>query len=134
MVKILVIEDEKDIRQLLIFTLQYAGFNVISGIDGEEAVHLAGEEMPDAILMDVQMPRLNGYDACEMIKANPKTAHIPIMFLSAKGQDSDIARGFEAGACEYLMKPFTPTDLIERVRLTLKEKGILRKLNECNCS
>ncbi|MCD6475429.1 MAG: response regulator [Anaerolineaceae bacterium] len=124
MVKILVIEDEKDIRHLLIYTLQYAGFNVISGRDGEEAVRLADEEIPDIILMDVRMPRLDGYEACKMIKANEKTAHIPVMFLSAKGQDTEIDKGFEAGASDYLLKPFTPTELIERVKLTLKENKI----------
>ena len=128
MIKILIVEDEKDIRQLLIFTLQYGGFNVISGRDGEDAVRLAGEEMPDVILLDVQMPQLNGYEACEMIKENQKTTHIPVMFLSAKGQDSEIARGFEAGACEYLLKPFTPTDLIERVKLVLKENSISQEI------
>ena len=124
MVKILVIEDEKDIRHLLIYTLQYAGFNVISGRDGEEAVRLADEEIPDIILMDVRMPRLDGYEACKMIKANEKTVHIPVMFLSAKGQDTEIDKGFEAGASDYLLKPFTPTELIERVKLTLKENKI----------
>lgn len=124
MVKILIIEDEKDIRQLLIFTLQYAGFNVISGNDGEEAIRIANEEMPDLILMDVQMPRLDGFEACKMIKTNVKTAHIPVMFLSAKGQDSEITKGFEVGASDYLLKPFTPTDLIERVRITLKENQV----------
>lgn len=121
MVKILVIEDEKDIRQLLIFTLQYAGFDVLTGRDGKDAVRLADEEKPDVILMDVRMPRLNGYEACKMIKANEKTAHIPVIFLSAMGQDTEIDKGFEAGASDYLLKPFTPTELIERVKLTLKE-------------
>ncbi|MCD4751539.1 MAG: response regulator [Anaerolineaceae bacterium] len=124
MVKILVIEDEKDIRQLLIYTLQYAGFTVISGRDGDEAVRLADEEMPDVILMDVRMPCLDGYEACKMIKANEKTAHIPVMFLSAKGQDTEIDKGFKAGASDYLLKPFTPTELIERVKLTLEENSI----------
>ena len=129
MVKILIIEDEKDIRQLLIYTLQYAGFTVIAGRDGEDAVRLAEEEMPDVILMDVRMPRLDGYEACKLIKTNEKTAHIPVVFLSAKGQDTEIDKGFEVGASDYLLKPFTPTELIERVKLILKESGISQEID-----
>jgi len=129
MVKILIIEDEKDIRQLLIYTLQYAGFTVTAGRDGEDAVRLAEEEMPDVILMDVRMPRLDGYEACKLIKTNEKTAHIPVVFLSAKGQDTEIDKGFEAGASDYLLKPFTPTELIERVKLILKESGISQEID-----
>lgn len=121
MAKILIIEDEKDIRQLITFTLQYAGYEVVSGKDGQEAVELVQKEMPDLILMDVRMPRLDGYEACRIIKADETTKHIPVAFLSAKGQDAEIEKGFEAGASEYLLKPFTPTELIERVKSLLAE-------------
>ena len=124
MSKILIVEDEKDIRQLITFTLQYAGFTVVAGKDGQEAVELVEKEMPDMILMDVRMPRLDGYGACKVIKSNEKTAHIPIVFLSAKGQDGEIGKGFEVGASDYLLKPFTPTELIERVKAILKEAGV----------
>lgn len=124
MAKILIVEDEKDIRQLITFTLQYAGFTVVAGKDGQEAVDLVEKEMPELILMDVRMPRLDGYSACEVIKSNQKTAHIPIVFLSAKGQDGEIRKGFEVGASDYLLKPFTPTELIERVKSILEEAGI----------
>lgn len=119
MAKILIIEDEKDIRQLITFTLQYAGYQVVAGKDGQEAVELVKQEMPDLILMDVRMPRLDGYGACRIIKADEATKHIPVAFLSAKGQDSEIEKGFEVGANEYLLKPFTPTELIDRVKTLL---------------
>ncbi|MBN2048348.1 MAG: response regulator [Anaerolineaceae bacterium] len=115
MAKILIVEDEKDIRQLITFTLQYAGHVVVAGKDGNEAVSLAKQELPDLILMDVRMPRLDGYEACELIKADDATKEIPIIFLSAKGQDTEIERGFAVGASDYLLKPFTPTELISRV-------------------
>ena len=124
MAKILVVEDEKDIRQLITFTLQYANFTVIAGKDGQEAVDLSAKEIPDMILMDVRMPRLDGYAACKKIKENKETAHIPVVFLSAKGQDGEIGKGFEVGASDYLLKPFTPTELIERVKSILKEAGV----------
>ena len=119
MAKILIIEDEKDIRQLITFTLQYAGYQVVAGKDGQEAVDLVQQEMPDLILMDVRMPRLDGYAACRIIKADEKTKHIPVAFLSAKGQDAEIEKGFEVGASEYLLKPFTHTELIDRVKTLL---------------
>ncbi|MFZ6020540.1 MAG: response regulator transcription factor [Chloroflexota bacterium] len=115
MAKILVAEDEKDIRDLLTFTLQYAGHTVITVTNGEEAWQAAPSVLPDLILMDVRMPRMTGYEACERIKADPQTAHIPVVFLSAKGQEAEIQQGLQAGASEYLLKPFAPDELTRRV-------------------
>jgi CheY-like chemotaxis protein len=115
MAKILVAEDEKDIRDLLSFTLQFAGHTVITVTNGEEAWQAAPSVMPDLILMDVRMPRMTGYEACQRIKADPQTAHIPVVFLSAKGQEAEIQQGLQAGASEYLLKPFAPDDLTRRV-------------------
>ena len=98
MAKILIAEDEPDIRDLITFTLGFAGYEVIAANNGEEAVRLALEEVPDLILLDVRMPRMTGYEACSQIKADPKTEHIPIIFLSAKGQESEIQAGMQAGA------------------------------------
>lgn len=119
MAKILIIEDEKDIRQLITFTLQYAGYQVVAGKDGEEALELVRKEKPDLVLMDVRMPKMDGYAACRIIKADKDTKHIPVAFLSAKGQDAEIEKGFEVGASDYLLKPFTPTELIDRVKSML---------------
>ncbi|HAD07289.1 MAG TPA: two-component system response regulator [Anaerolineaceae bacterium] len=115
MAKILVAEDEKDIRDLLSFTLQFAGHTVITVSNGEEAWQAAPSVMPDLILMDVRMPRMTGYEACQRIKADPQTAHIPVVFLSAKGQEAEIQQGLQAGASEYLLKPFAPDELTRRV-------------------
>ena len=115
MAKILIAEDERDIRDLVAFTLRFAGHEVVAVGNGEEAVEAARKEMPDLILMDVRMPRMTGYEACEHMKADPTLKDIPVVFLSAKGQDSEIRTGLNAGAAEYLLKPFAPAELTQRV-------------------
>ncbi|MEE4195919.1 MAG: response regulator [Anaerolineae bacterium] len=119
MPKILVVEDETDIRQLVFFTLQFAGFEVVQGKNGEEAILLAKQELPDLILMDVRMPKMDGFTAATQIKADPVTADIPIIFLSAKGQDVEIEQGMNVGAEDYLLKPFNPPELVDRIKSTL---------------
>lgn len=116
MSKILIAEDEQDIRDLIEFTLKYVGHEVYSVSNGEEACQEAKKTMPDLILLDVRMPVMSGYIACEIIKNDPQTKHIPIVFLSAKGQDSEIKAGLQAGAVDYLLKPFTPGDLNRRLK------------------
>jgi DNA-binding response OmpR family regulator len=123
MAKILIAEDEPDIRELVAFTLRFGGYEVVAASNGEDAVHTASREHPDLILMDVRMPRLTGYDACRMMKASAELKDIPVVFLSAKGQDSEIQSGLEAGAEEYLLKPFSPDQLTERVRAILAKFG-----------
>jgi len=123
MAKILIAEDEPDIRELVAFTLRFGGYEVVAATNGEDAVHTASREHPDLILMDVRMPRLTGYDACRIMKASVDLKDIPVVFLSAKGQDSEIQSGLEAGAEEYLLKPFSPNQLTERVRAILAKFG-----------
>lgn len=123
MTKILVAEDERDIRDLISFTLQFAGFEVVSASNGADAVVLAEEELPDLILMDVRMPRMTGYQACEALKKQPATAAIPVIFLSAKGQESEIQEGLGVGAVRYILKPFAPDDLTHQVEQVLVELG-----------
>jgi two-component system alkaline phosphatase synthesis response regulator PhoP len=123
MKKILIAEDERDIRDLVSFTLQFAGYQVVAAADGQEAVELAIREQPDMILMDVRMPRLSGYEACKRIKAEPSLVDVPVVFLSAKGQDSEIRLGLEAGAQEYVVKPFAPAELVEKVKSLLAKYG-----------
>jgi CheY-like chemotaxis protein len=115
MAKILIAEDERDIRDLVAFTLRFAGHEVVAVGNGEEAVEAARKEMPDLILMDVRMPRMTGYEACEHMKADDQLKDIPVVFLSAKGQESEIQTGLSAGAAEYLLKPFAPAELTQRV-------------------
>ncbi|NDJ54935.1 MAG: response regulator [Chloroflexi bacterium] len=123
MAKILIAEDEPDIRELVMFTLQsFGGHEVVSTQNGEEALHKAPEVMPDLILMDVRMPRMTGYEACVAMKQNPKISHIPVVFLSAKGQDEEVSQGLSAGAVAYILKPFEPAILVEKVAEILAEQ------------
>ena len=119
MARILIAEDEPDIRELVAFTLRFAGHEVVATANGEEAVQQAGQMIPDIILMDVRMPRMTGYDACRIMKADPILKDIPVVFLSAKGQDSEIQTGMAVGAEDYLLKPFAPDQLTERVKTIL---------------
>lgn len=121
--KIMISEDESDLRDLITFTLRFANFEVVAASNGEEAVTLARQEFPDLILMDVRMPHMTGYEACTAIKADPKLKNIPIIFLSAKGQDSEIQAGLQAGALEYLLKPITPDQLSARIHAVLARYG-----------
>jgi DNA-binding response OmpR family regulator len=121
MTKILIAEDERDIRELITFTLQFAGYQVITTTNGEEAVEAARKEIPDLILLDVRMPKMTGYEACKMIKAEANLEQVPVAFLSAKGQDGEIQEGLEAGAVEYILKPFAPDHLTTRVKAILDQ-------------
>lgn len=121
MARILIAEDERDIRDLIAFTLRFAGHEVIPTANGEEAYNTALREIPDLILLDVRMPRMTGYEACQRIKAEASTQHIPVVFLSAKGQESEVRTGYEAGASEYILKPFSPDQLTERIRMILAQ-------------
>jgi CheY-like chemotaxis protein len=123
MAKILIAEDERDIRDLVAFTLRFAGHEVFAAMNGEEAVELAPRVKPDLVLMDVRMPRMTGYEACRALKADPVLKHIPVIFLSAKGQESEIQQGLDAGAEEYLLKPFAPDQLTDRVKDILVKFG-----------
>lgn len=116
MPRILIAEDEKDIRELIAFTLRFAGFDVLLATNGMEAVEVAEAERPDLVILDVRMPKMSGYEACRRLKENSQTAALPVVFLSAKGQDSEVQQGLESGAEEYILKPFAPDELIQQVR------------------
>ena len=121
MAKILIAEDERDIRDLVTFTLRFAGHDVVPTANGEEAYHKALEVIPDLILMDVRMPRMTGYEACKLMKQEESIKHIPVVFLSAKGQESEVQTGIDVGATEYILKPFSPDQLTERVKQLLNK-------------
>jgi len=124
MAKILIAEDERDIRELITFTLTFAGHEIVQANNGAEAVEIAQQAMPDLIMMDVRMPRMTGYEACRAIKQIESIKHIPVVFLSAKGQDDEVSDGLDAGAIEYIMKPFSPTELAEKIAILLKKIGV----------
>lgn len=123
MTRILVAEDERDIRELIAFTLRFAGFDVMLATNGAEAVEMAEASPPDLIILDVRMPKMSGYEACRRLKENPRTSAVPVVFLSAKGQESEIQQGLASGADEYILKPFAPDELIQQVRDILNRAG-----------
>lgn len=120
--KVLVAEDDPDIRNLIVFSLQYAGFHVIEAINGVEALTMAQAENPDVVLLDVRMPKMSGYEVCEELKSQAPTQSIPVVFLSARGQEAEIKYGLELGAEEYIIKPFAPDELQRRVTAILERK------------
>ena len=121
--KVLVAEDVADIRDLICHSLRYAGYAVVEAIDGHEAVEKAETEQPDLILLDVRMPNMDGYEACTLLKGMASTRDIPVIFLSARGQESEIKRGLALGAEEYILKPFAPDELYRRVGRILTRLG-----------
>lgn len=123
MIRILIAEDERDIRDLITFTLRFAGYEVIPTVNGEDALQKAKAELPDLIMMDVRMPKMTGYEACKNMKEDERLKNTPVVFLSAKGQESEVQTGLEAGAVEYILKPFSPDQLTERVRILLQKYG-----------
>lgn len=123
MAKILIAEDDQDIRELVTITLQFNGHEVVSAVDGAQAVEKAESESFDLILMDVRMPRMTGYEACRRLREMESTREIPIIFLSAKGQEAEIQAGLQAGATQYILKPFAPDVLANRIDSVLAETG-----------
>jgi CheY-like chemotaxis protein len=118
---ILVAEDEKDIRELIAFTLRFGGFEVEEAANGIEAVEKARKLHPDLIILDVRMPKKTGYEACQELKEADETKDIPIVFLSAKGQKAEIKEGMKLGAVDYIIKPFEAELLPEQMAEILKE-------------
>jgi len=117
--KVLVVDDEVNITQILEFSIGAEGFEVISAQNGEEAIEKARREQPDLIILDIMMPKIDGYEACRILKANPLTKNIPVVLLTAKGRDIDKRLGMEVGATDYIVKPFSPNKLVERIHQLL---------------
>ena len=113
--KILVVDDEVYILHILDFSLGAEGFDVITANNGELAVAKAKQERPNLIVLDIMMPVLDGYETLKRLKADPDTKDIPVILLTAKGRDVDKRLGFEVGATDYIVKPFSPSRLIERI-------------------
>jgi CheY-like chemotaxis protein len=115
--KIVVADDEPDVLFMTAFSLRtVGGFEVIEARNGLEAVEKAQQVHPDLIVLDIKMPRMNGYEACRKLKEIPELRDVPVIFLSAKGQRQEIEEGLSAGASDYILKPFAPEELISKVR------------------
>ena len=117
---VLVADDDPDILDLVEFRLEQPGYEIVTAKDGEEALELARGRLPAACVLDVMMPKLNGFEVVQAMREDPPTRDIPVLFLTATVQDRDVARGFEVGGDDYLRKPFNPQELQARVAALLR--------------
>jgi two-component system phosphate regulon response regulator PhoB len=120
---ILVVDDEEDILELVRYNLVKEGYRVTTVASGEEALKSARSAQSDIILLDLMLPGVDGLEVCRLLKHDPKTQHIPIIMLSAKGEEADIVTGLELGAADYITKPFSPRVLVARLRAVLRRRA-----------
>ena len=116
---ILVVDDDASLLKIVAFRLKQAGYRALTAESGEEGLRIAEQERPDLILLDIMMPKMKGRDACARLKANPATARIPVIFLTALGLADHIKSGMDLGADDYLVKPFQAAELKERIAVCL---------------
>lgn len=121
--KVLVVDDEQDIRELIQYNLEKEGYSVHSVASGEEALDALQRNQPDAVVLDLMLPGVDGLALCKRLKQDSKTSTVPIVMLTAKSEDSDIVSGLELGADDYVTKPFSPKVLIARLRAVLRRAG-----------
>jgi len=127
MKKILVVDDEPDIISLVSYNLKREGFSVTAVHEGGEALDIVKKKEFDLVLLDLMLPGIHGMEICRILRAGTKTKHIPIIMLTAKGDEADRVRGLETGADDYIAKPFSPRELIARVKAVLRRSGDGRK-------
>jgi two-component system alkaline phosphatase synthesis response regulator PhoP len=120
--KVVIADDDDDIRRLVQITVSNAGCDVTPTSDGEAALEAVRRIMPDLVILDVLMPRMDGWEVAKELKKDPATEAIPIMFLTSKGQEHDVLEGFEAGGLDYVVKPFSPRELQARIRSLLAKR------------
>jgi two-component system phosphate regulon response regulator PhoB len=117
---VLIVEDDQDILNLLSFTIQNQGYRALQSRQGEEGLKMARLERPDIILLDLMLPGMDGITVCKELKAKTETAHIPVVMLTAKGEENDRILGLETGADDYVVKPFSPRELVLRLEAVLR--------------
>lgn len=120
---ILVVDDERDILELISFNLEKEGYEVKGVRSGEEALAIAQQDRPSAIILDLMLPGLDGLSVCKRLRQDERTRHVPVIMLTAKSEDSDVVRGLELGADDYVTKPFSPRVLVARLRAALRRSG-----------
>ena len=123
--KILIVEDDHDIVEMVEYNLKEEGYETISALNGEDGLRLAKKENPDLIILDIMLPIINGFEVCRILKNEKVTADIPVIILSAKSQETDKVVGLELGADDYITKPFSPRELIARIRAILRRGRVL---------
>jgi two-component system alkaline phosphatase synthesis response regulator PhoP len=121
--KILIIDDEVDLVETIRFPLELQGYQVLVAYNGEEGLHLARKESPDLILLDLMLPKIDGYKICRLLKFDEKYKHIPIIMLTARSQEKDRLLGKETGADEYITKPFEMADLLSQIKKYISPKS-----------
>lgn len=119
---VLIIEDEEDIQELIAYNLGKEGYQITAVASGEEGFRTAKAKQPNLIVLDIMLPGMDGLEICKLLKADAKTQHIPIVMLTAKGEESDVITGLELGADDYIVKPFSPKVLVARIRTILRRK------------
>ena len=127
MTKILVIENERETRQMLLECLELEGFEVISAENGLQGVEQAHAHLPDVIICDITMPKLDGYGVLKTLRQNLDTAIIPLIFVTGKSSKSQMRQGMELGANDYLVKPFTPEELLAAIAAQVQQKNIFQQ-------
>ncbi len=120
--RVLVVDDEPDVRMLLRTNLRAAGFDVLEASNGSEGLSIAKHEMPTVIILDLMMPEMSGIEVCRALRKHPPTSRIPILMLTAKTAEEDKVAGFEVGADDYVTKPFSPREVVLRVRAVARRK------------
>ncbi|HET9343221.1 MAG TPA: response regulator [Candidatus Eremiobacteraceae bacterium] len=120
--RVVIADDDPDIRRLVEMTVTNAGCDVTVASDGEEALECVRESKPDLVILDVLMPRMDGWEVARALKSDPATAEVPVMFLTSRGQEHDVLEGFDSGAVDYMVKPFSPRELQVRVRAVLAKR------------
>jgi len=120
---VLIVDDEKDLTSLLEFNLRQAGYETACALSGTEALTQARRRVPDLVLLDLMLPDLSGTEVCRQLKGDPRTSHVPVVMLTAKGEELDRVVGFELGADDYVVKPFSMRELVLRVRAVLRRSG-----------
>jgi len=126
--KILVVDDEKDIVDLVAYNLEKEGFSVIRAYDGEKALNLAKTQGPDLVILDLMLPRIQGMEVCKRLRNSDRTTSLPIIMLSAKGEEIDKVLGLEIGADDYITKPFSVRELLARVKAVLRRADTRQKV------
>lgn len=119
---ILIVEDDKDILELIKYNLSKESFNIVSAFSGDDALKMAKSQQPDLILLDLMLPGIDGLEICKILKSDPELKGIPIIMVTAKGEETDIVLGLELGADDYIVKPFSPKVLVARVNAVIRRK------------
>lgn len=120
--RVVIADDDPDVRRLVQITVSNAGCDVTVAADGQQALDEVRSSLPDLVILDVLMPRMDGWEVARELKSDPKTQAVPIMFLTSRGQEHDVLEGFDSGAADYMVKPFSPRELQVRVRAVLAKR------------